>query len=333
METLLIEQWLGGLDAIEILDEASLTLVRDAIRAVPAPSDVIDRALLVASELGRNHLRHARWGHVAVRAVERDGTAGVEIVAADAGPGIDDLDGAFDGPGREAGSLGVGIGSVRRLSTELDVDVRRGEGTCFRVRLFDRAVPRHREVGVYGRPIVGESASGDHAMFTREGSVIRAVVCDGLGHGPDARAAADAAMAVFRERHLDPPAVLIEESHRRLHRTRGVVMLAAHVSNAGALELASVGNVEAMVAAFHRSRRFGGTSATVGGRPGPMKPRVEVAALVPDDVVILMTDGIQTKASVENEATLLRAHPASIAQHVLERFARPNDDALVLVVR
>ena len=30
---------------------------------------------------------------------------------------------------------------------------------------------------------------------------------------------------------------------------------------------------------------------------------------------------------------LLRAHPAVIAQRVLERFGRDNDDALVLVVR
>jgi hypothetical protein len=46
-----------------------------------------------------------------------------------------------------------------------------------------------------------------------------------------------------------------------------------------------------------------------------------------------MTDGIVTKATIENDALLLRAHPASIAQHILERFGRPNDDALVLVVR
>ena len=47
----------------------------------------------------------------------------------------------------------------------------------------------------------------------------------------------------------------------------------------------------------------------------------------------MMTDGIVTKASIENDAMLLRMHPAAIAQRVLERFARATDDALVLVVR
>lgn len=317
-----------------MLDEASLTLVRDRLRGLSAPKECIDRALIVASELGRNHLRHAQRGRIAVRTLERRAHVGIEVVAVDEGPGLDDVDRIFEAAPRESGiSLGVGVSAVKRLSTEMDLDVRLGEGTCFRVRIFDSAVPRQREVGIYGRAIAGEARSGDHALFVRDGGDLRVMLCDGLGHGPDARVASDAAVDVFRERLAERPGVLLEECHRRLGQTRGVVMATAHVTEPGGLELSSAGNIETMVSRFRATRRFGGTSATIGGRGGVTKTRTELGALEQDDVMVLMTDGIQTKAAIEDDPILLRAHPAVIAQHVVERFARSNDDALVLVVR
>ena len=338
MEALLIAQWLGDLDAVEILDEASLTLVRDRIRALEAPELTKDRALLVASELGRNHLRHARRGRIAARAIARDdggiAAIGVEVVAADLGAGVRDVAAALDAPARSGpGSLGVGIGAVKRLATEVDIDVRLGEGTCFRARLFDAAVPRRPEVGIYGRAYPGEDVSGDHAAFTRTGDSLSLIVCDGLGHGPSAREASDAAVDVWSARVAEAPAKILEACHRELTRTRGVVMASARVDRDRRLELASAGNVETLVTAFRRTRRFGGTSATIGGRGGPLKVRTEEAGLEPEDVLVLMTDGLQTRATLEDEPLLLRTHPVAIAQHLLARFARPNDDALVLVVR
>jgi serine/threonine protein phosphatase PrpC len=133
-------------------------------------------------------------------------------------------------------------------------------------------------------------------------------------------------------RALDPPAKLIEETHQALVSTRGVVMAAARIDETG-LELASAGNVEASVTSFRSRRRFGGTAGTVGGRPGPLRVRTETTTLTTEDVLVLTTDGIVTKSSIEEDAGLLRSHPAVIAQHVLQRFARQSDDALVLVVR
>lgn len=332
METLLIEQWLAETDAVEILDEASLTLARDALRALPVPKDLIDRALLVASELGRNQLRHARRGCIGCRRVERSGRPGIEIIAADAGKGIDDIAAALDATARDAGSLGVGIGSVKRLATELDIDVRMGEGTALFVRIFAADTPKSREVGIYGRALPGESRSGDHAAFARLGETIHAVICDGLGHGHEARVASDRAIDVFRRHANDRPEALIDATHRGLTNTRGIVMAAAHIA-ADTMELASAGNIEAQLTSFRSTRRFGGTAATVGGRPGPLRARAEHAPFATDDVLVMMTDGIVTKASIENDAMLLRMHPAAIAQRVLERFARATDDALVLVVR
>lgn len=327
------------LEPVFVLDEASLTVVRDRVRAVASeasvPSEVTDRALLVATEIGRNHLRHARGGRIAARAITRGEHRGLELVAADRGPGLVDVATSLDALPRAEGTLGVGIGSVRRLSSEVDFDVRVGEGTRIVARLFDRAAPRRREVGVYGRPIAGEKVSGDHALFRRIDEALVLGVCDGLGHGPPAREAAHAAMKVFFERANETPVAILDAAHGELGRTRGVVMAIARVAeNTSALETASVGNIDVQVCSPRSARRFGGTSAVVGGsvRP-PAKPRSETVSLGDGDLVVLATDGIGSRLSIEGDLALLRQHPIVIAQRVIERFGRANDDALVLVAR
>ena len=340
MEALLTEEWLRDLAPVYVIDEASLSQVRERIKEVAAEhgvaTEIVDRAALVATELGRNHLRHARAGRIAVRAVHRGEHRGLELVAVDRGTGLTDIAAAIDAMPRAVGTLGVGIGSVRRLSSEVDFDVRLGEGTHVRARLFDETAPRRREVGIYGRPHEEETVSGDHARFHRSDEALVLAVCDGLGHGPLARDASTAAMGVFDEYADEPPSRILEECHRRLGATRGVVMAVCRVAeDTNTLETSSVGNIDVQVCAPRAARRFGGISAVVGGRRGtvPMRVRTERVPFADGELVIVTTDGISSKLSVQDDLALVRSHPIVVAQRIMERFSRKNDDALVLVAR
>lgn len=340
MEALLTEEWLRDLGPVFVIDDASLSVVRARIKEVAAEhgvaTEIADRAALVATELGRNHLRHARAGRIAVRAVRRGPHSGLEIVAVDRGPGLADVATAIDASPRAAGTLGVGVGSVRRLSSEVDFDVRLGEGTHVRARLFDEAAPRRREVGIYGRPHEEERVSGDHARVHRSDDVLVLAVCDGLGHGPLAREASLAAMAVFDEQADQPPSRILEECHGRLGATRGVVMAVCRAAeDTGTLETSSVGNIDVQVCAPRAARRIGGSSAVVGGRrvTVPIRVRTERVPFTAGELVIMTTDGISSKLSVQDDFALIRSHPIVVAQRIMERFARKNDDALVLVAR
>jgi anti-sigma regulatory factor (Ser/Thr protein kinase) len=345
VEALLIEEWTDDADAIFVLDEASLTVVRDRIREVSSAAgvaaDIVDRAVLVASELGRNQLRHALAGRIVVHAVTRGANAehkGLEITAVDRGNGLADAANALDQlRARVAGSLGVGVGSVRRLSSEVDFDVRLGEGTRIKARLFGDDAPRQREVGVYGRPHSEEKISGDHAAICRPGAgnVLVLAVSDGLGHGPPARQASHAAMSALYPHASEPPARILEACESALGNTRGVVMAVCRIDEStSSMETASIGNVELQLCRPRAARRFGGSSAIVGGKGNrPVKPRTETMTLAPDDLVILTTDGISSKLSIEQDFALLREHPIIVAQRIIERFGRTNDDALVLVAR
>ncbi len=280
-----------------------------------------------------NQLAHARRGQVAIHAIERSGVPGLEIVAADLGPGIADPRLALDGPGPSDRSLGAGISGARRMVHELDVDVRWGQGTCVRARAFAEPLPRRREIGILGRPIPGERISGDHAVFARAGDVLLCAVIDGLGHGPLAADASDHAAAVALASLALTPAAILEACDTALEGTRGAVMAVAVDEAAGAMELASVGNVTTGLAAHRSLRLFSGTSATLGMRGRKRRVRTENAPADRDEMLLLYTDGMSTRVTLEDEPGLLRDHPIVIAQYLLGAFGREHDDVLVLVAR
>ena len=51
------------------------------------------------------------------------------------------------------------------------------------------------------------------------------------------------------------------------------------------------------------------------------------------DVIAMFSDGLTTRVDISEELQLLRRHPIVIAGHLLARFGRTNNDALVLVAK
>lgn len=337
MEALLIDDWLADAnDTIYVLDDASLSHVRERVREVAAAQglsrDDAERLATATTELGRNQLRHAVGGRIAVRAVTRSGVGGVEVIAADRGSGIADPARALAGVPRSHGSLGVGLASVRELTHEIDIDVRLDEGTCLAIRRFAVEPTRRSEVGIFGRPIAGETRNGDHAAFVRHDDTLVAAVCDGLGHGPPARVASTAAIGIFREHAASPPSEILGQCHRALGPTRGAVMAIAR-TRLGEIETASVGNVTVEVVGPREAKRFGGSSFVLGSPQPGHRIHLDRASTQGRDLLLMFTDGITSRASIKDDPALLWQHPVVIAQHVEEKYGKESDDILVLVAR
>lgn len=339
MEAILIGGWLARDGVVSVVDEASVSEARERVRRTghehAVPAGVVDAAVLIASELARNQLKHSRGGGLEVRHLSRSGVPGLEVLAFDRGPGLADPATALEGAGRDVGSLGVGLASVCALADEVDFDSRVGEGLCVLARKFASEVPRRREVGIYGRPIAGERESGDEAGFVRDDVGLTLAVCDGLGHGEQARVASTAAMAAFGANAARNPVEILDAAHVALAKTRGAVMTVARIDEqAGLIEVAGVGNVTAHVYGVRTARRFGGTSFVLGApQRAPQKIRTETAPIGPREAAVVFTDGVRSQLALEHELALLRERPVVIAQRVVERFARDGDDVLVLVAR
>jgi negative regulator of sigma-B (phosphoserine phosphatase) len=116
--------------------------------------------------------------------------------------------------------------------------------------------------------------------------------------------------------------------------TRGAVMaLAAFSAWESRMQWLAVGNVEGVVLRAQETARprVEGLLAR-GGIVGHRLPRLLVSTvpLARDDVVVLATDGIDGAFA---ERLVPGESFGELAGHILARYGRESDDALVLVVR
>ena len=191
--------------------------------------------------------------------------------------------------------------------------------------------PDALERGIAERALPGETRSGDTAVFvTRaDGALVAAI--DGLGHGAEAADASELAADIVARHPDEHPVLLLERCHDALRGTRGAVMTVAWIDIEGAqLRWTGVGNVEGRLV-----RAGGGPSEgafTRGGVVGYNLPdtRVTSTSLEDGDVIVLITDGVESDIAV---SIALGGTAQQIADRILATHARDADDALVVVVR
>jgi hypothetical protein len=141
-------------------------------------------------------------------------------------------------------------------------------------------------------------------------------------------------MRAFTQNRTAPPSAIIEASHRALGPTRGAVMAVLAVREPSSkLELASVGNVTVELVQPHASRRFAGTSFVLGSPQKSWRVQTTTDSVSAAEALVLHSDGVASRASIEDDLALLREHPVVIAHQLVERFGRDDDDVLVLVAK
>ena len=183
-----------------------------------------------------------------------------------------------------------------------------------------------------GRPLKGETESGDlHVVAPFDGGALVAAI-DGLGHGPDAALAARAAAGVLAAHPSDALVQLVEWCHEALRKTRGVVLtLASFRSRSAELTWMGIGNVEGLLLRAD-SRRPADTALLRGGVVGFRLPafRETTVSLSWGDTLVLATDGIRGGFS---RGLTAAESPAHLCGSILAEHGKISDDAMVLVAR
>jgi anti-sigma regulatory factor (Ser/Thr protein kinase)/serine/threonine protein phosphatase PrpC len=337
----LITRWLESYPpAIPIYDEASVSSARSRVReaglAAGVGTEAVETAALIASELTHNQLNHAKQGYLAVKAIERGGVKGLEVVAADLGPGLAVPVLLGVAPQRTTDSLGAGLEGVFRLADEVEVDTRGSEGVAVVARKFEsKPAASSYEFAIAGKPYPGEVISGDDATCIQSNSGFLAAVCDGLGHGPEAREASNRVVDLVRQNaHRGLDDILIEVNGG-LAETRGCVLgLVRFVQQQRLLQCVLAGDLRAQLYHFRDTHFFTSTPLIVGDAEIPRRRiRIEETTVNPGTVLAMFTDGLETKTSLKGELDVLRRPAIVIAQHLIERHSRGTDDALVFVAR
>ena len=159
-------------------------------------------------------------------------------------------------------------------------------------------------------------------------------VVDGLGHGDEATSAALTAVAMLRENAGLPVVALVQRCHQALIQTRGaVVTVASFNSLEGTLSWLSVGNVAGLLLRANRKAIPPIESAILrGGLVGYQLPalRASVIPVSTGDLLLLASDGI---SSGFEQGVIATDRPQEIADRIMSRHFKGNDDALALVVR
>ncbi len=183
-------------------------------------------------------------------------------------------------------------------------------------------------------PLPGQKESGDLCLIKRVGVGTLVAVVDGLGHGKEAAAAAHAAVGALERYAREPLADLVRRCHEALVGLRGVVLgLGYFDPQAATLTWLGVGNVGGvLLRADAGSRPARVTLVASAGFIGAEQahPMTRSVPLALGDTVILYSDGIRDGFA---DSVVLTQSPQEIADLVITRHSKGNDDALVLVAR
>jgi serine/threonine-protein kinase RsbT len=91
------------------------------------------------SEVARNITTYAGEGEVTLRVLHQDGRRGIEVLAADEGPGIENVELAMQDGFTTGNGLGLGLPGTRRLVDHFELQTTPGAGTTVRLVKWIRA--------------------------------------------------------------------------------------------------------------------------------------------------------------------------------------------------
>jgi negative regulator of sigma-B (phosphoserine phosphatase) len=188
--------------------------------------------------------------------------------------------------------------------------------------------------GVATLPLAGQQESGDLSFVKSIESRTLVAVVDALGHGEDAASAAHAAVATLDRYARESLPELVKRCHSALAGTRGVVLgIASFDPAAATMTWLGVGNIAGILMRADGGARPPRISLVpaagfIGSEPIAAVSRV--VALAPGDTLFFASDGIRDGFA---DSLVMPNTPQGLADHIMTRYAKGTDDALVLVAR
>jgi anti-sigma regulatory factor (Ser/Thr protein kinase) len=300
------------------------------------------RIALIATELGNNLVQHAQGGRLLLGVVQgSQGTDVVELLSIDRGPGVNDLDACLQDGYSTGGTPGTGLGAVRRLADEFDAFSAIPSGTVILARVgakpkngsaINRTAGSGFDVGAVALAAPGEAVCGDAWSVVRDGRRLALLVADGLGHGPIARQAAIAAVDEFEIDTFRGPSAVLLRVHEGLRATRGAAVAMAQLDrDDDEIIFSGAGNISGRLISGVGDRSLMSQNGTAGVQVRSLR---DVRYSWPDHALLVMhSDGLTTRWSVDKAHGLLQRHPSVIAAWLVKDHTRGPDDVTVVVLK
>lgn len=287
---------------------------------------------LLITEVSRNVLNHAQSGQTILMGLKNPQGSVARVLALDNGPGISDVGRAMADGYSTGGTMGGGLGAMKRLAVALEIFTSQN-GTIVLLEVRTAAAAGGLQIAGMAVPYPGERWCGDGWAHHQSPERSLVLLVDGLGHGQHAAEAAEEAIHIFKRKVDLPPGKILSYLHDGLKKTRGAVAAVAEIRPAEKqITYAGVGNIAASLVSIKSSRSLVSHSGTLGVA---MSPRIqEFRVEWPDDGILVMhSDGLTSRWDLSTYAGLLARHPAVIGGALFRDFRRQRDDASVVVVK
>jgi len=129
-------------NSLKISSEQDIVLVRKTVRDVCRDAGFgltdVTRIVTAASELARNIYRYADHGTLTWNMVSDGMKSGLELIFADQGPGIEDVNMALQEGYTTARSMGMGLPGTKKLMDDMVIETKLGVGTKITIRKWVR---------------------------------------------------------------------------------------------------------------------------------------------------------------------------------------------------
>jgi anti-sigma regulatory factor (Ser/Thr protein kinase) len=318
--------------ALEIREESQVGQARRGAQKMAIDAGLSEQqasqTAIIASEAATNLAKHGSGGEVLLREL----SSGVEMVAIDKGPGMTDVSRCLSDGYSTTGTAGNGLGAIRRLASEFDIYSRPNTGTAVVARVCGTDAPNHARMrmGVVCRPKAGETMCGDAWATKQLDDDFWVLVADGLGHGPDANAAAIEAVRVFRDTSGYRSTIdAMEAMHGALRKTRGAAVAVAQIdARAKQVRFAGVGNIVGTVLENASWKSMMSHNGILGHEIRRIQEFTH--PWTGDSRLVMNSDGLSTW-SVDKYPGLLSRDPSLVAGVLYRDFWRRRDDVTVLV--
>ena len=182
------------------------------------------------------------------------------------------------------------------------------------------------------RPLTGKTTEcGDTGVIRMDGSNCFLALVDALGHGPVAYEIACLAEEYLAGHFRAPLLEMIQGLHEHLKRTKGAVAALCRLDmDTGCVDYVGTGNITV--------RTLGTSSFTFIPRDGIIgylmpSPKQQRQQIFPGDVMVMYSDGLRPHFNSLDCSDLLKSDAATMAQGLLERFGKNDDDASCIVLR
>src|SRR5215469_8185724 len=327
-----------------LIEVSELSQAGEARRKVAAYANGLNMGVsrlgeiaLVTTELATNLAKHAKQGYILAQRVGHAEKSGLRVMGIDKGPGIADIPRALSDGHSTSGSMGTGLGAIRRFSDRFEIYSLPASGTVISAEFWQvgsSPASGHRsvDIAVLSEPIRGEEECCDGWSWRSTLGTVLLMVVDGLGHGVLAAEAAREAERIFDGSREASPVAILVETHNALRKTRGAVAAIAKIElGKQLLSFAGVGNISASIVSPLSSRSM----ASHNGTLGMTTERVQefTCPWDQDSVLVMHSDGLASRWDLKQYPGIWSKAPSMIAAVLHRDFGRQRDDVTVLVAK